>query len=406
MDTLGGDLKRLSASYENLEIAILSASDSLARDFIESLIKVTNAIANLFGDPGNSAEQLRERIALVKTEIADLEAVMIRTAGTGSKLADALETTGAFKLAELRNQLKGLQALLAAVERQGEAAAKVAAAVISTDADKRAGQRLKSIKAATKAIKDQADALSLQIGKLSVSSAEWERLTALRKALLITQKAGVVLTTEEIAQLVEQSQRVKDLAVKFGDLTDKKKKAEEASKALTAQSRELGFTFASAFEDAILKMESLGDVFNALLRDLARVAIRRTITEPLTDVFSAVVKSFLPGFRHGTQFKVGGTGGADSKLVAFRASPRETVTVSPPGAQAQTSPIMVKSEMEVNVFAPPGSQVQTQESFANGVRRLDVILDEKMARNITPGTRTFRALQASFSGLSPTLVGR
>lgn len=39
----------------------------------------------------------------------------------------------------------------------------------------------------------------------------------------------------------------------------------------------------------------------------------------------------LPGFQHGGAFTVGGSGGVDSRVVAFRASPGERVTVSPPG---------------------------------------------------------------------------
>ena len=40
------------------------------------------------------------------------------------------------------------------------------------------------------------------------------------------------------------------------------------------------------------------------------------------------------GFQHGGSFMVGGSGGADSQTVAFRASPGERVTVTPPGRAA------------------------------------------------------------------------
>ena len=41
----------------------------------------------------------------------------------------------------------------------------------------------------------------------------------------------------------------------------------------------------------------------------------------------------LLGFQHGGSFKVGGSGGKDSQLVAFKASPRERVSVETPGQQ-------------------------------------------------------------------------
>lgn len=46
--------------------------------------------------------------------------------------------------------------------------------------------------------------------------------------------------------------------------------------------------------------------------------------------------SMLPGFQYGGQFDVGGSGGTDSQLVAFRASPNERVTVETPHQQNQS----------------------------------------------------------------------
>ena len=39
------------------------------------------------------------------------------------------------------------------------------------------------------------------------------------------------------------------------------------------------------------------------------------------------------GFQHGGEFKVGGVGGSDSKLVAFKATPGEKVSVATKGQQ-------------------------------------------------------------------------
>jgi hypothetical protein len=40
------------------------------------------------------------------------------------------------------------------------------------------------------------------------------------------------------------------------------------------------------------------------------------------------------------------------------------------------------------------------------MRKIDVILDEKVANNIRSGTKTFSALTKTFGNLSPQLVGR
>jgi len=46
----------------------------------------------------------------------------------------------------------------------------------------------------------------------------------------------------------------------------------------------------------------------------------------------------VPGFQHGGAFTVPGSGGADSQLVAFRATPREHVTVSAAGSSSSEAP--------------------------------------------------------------------
>lgn len=59
----------------------------------------------------------------------------------------------------------------------------------------------------------------------------------------------------------------------------------------------------------------------------------------------------LPGFATGGQFTVGGQGGVDSQTVAFRATPGEQVTVTPPGqrAPAMAVPSVATPQMNVKV---------------------------------------------------------
>jgi len=70
------------------------------------------------------------------------------------------------------------------------------------------------------------------------------------------------------------------------------------------------------------------DFIDGLLQDLTRVAANAAL--------SALFKGIgIPtGFQHGGSFQVGGSGGPDSRVVAFRASPGERVTVSPQGRSA------------------------------------------------------------------------
>ena len=49
------------------------------------------------------------------------------------------------------------------------------------------------------------------------------------------------------------------------------------------------------------------------------------------------------GFKSGGSFMVGGSGGSDSQVVAFRASPKERVTVTPPGASGSGGVVIHQS---------------------------------------------------------------
>jgi len=98
------------------------------------------------------------------------------------------------------------------------------------------------------------------------------------------------------------------------------------------------------------------DLANSIVADMARIAVRQAIIQPLmTSVLGAIGipgnatgGSFavgnagkLPGFQFGGSFQVGGFGGTDSQLVAFRASPGETVSIDRPGAGASSGPVNI-----------------------------------------------------------------
>jgi hypothetical protein len=128
---------------------------------------------------------------------------------------------------------------------------------------------------------------------------------------------------------------------------------------------QLGFTFSSAFEDAILQGENLRGVLNGILQDIARITLRQTVTQPLAGAVSGGLNSLftpgnlfgpslgsaynlpsqniggtevlrLPGFADGGSFTVNDNfpsvnAGRDNRLVSFFARDGERVDVSPRG---------------------------------------------------------------------------
>jgi hypothetical protein len=128
--------------------------------------------------------------------------------------------------------------------------------------------------------------------------------------------------------------------------------------------RDMGLSFASAFEDAVIGGKDAIDVVRALGQDIERIILRKTVTEPLGNAVADSIKgsSFggsggllgslknLFGFASGGAFTVGGAGGTDSQLVAFKATPGEEVTVRTPSQQGGSSGVTIQQ----HIYPSPG----------------------------------------------------
>lgn len=119
-------------------------------------------------------------------------------------------------------------------------------------------------------------------------------------------------------------------------------------------SKSIGGALVGAFrsaEDALVQFTTTGKLewrsfALSIIEDLARIQIQQSITGPLSQMLGSFLGGaqgsyamasargalnpalYGPGFATGGSFKVGGSGGTDSQLVAFRASPDERVTIS------------------------------------------------------------------------------
>lgn len=145
----------------------------------------------------------------------------------------------------------------------------------------------------------------------------------------------------------EQIDKVRQLSAA---LYDQQERAERTSRA----AEDLGHSFSSAFENAVISGGSLRSMLAGIAEDIARIALRESITRPL----GAKVGSFfsgLFGFAAGGSFRVGGSGGTDSQLVAFKATPDETVSITKPGQSMGGGGITVHSTTNIDARgADPG----------------------------------------------------
>jgi lambda family phage tail tape measure protein len=141
---------------------------------------------------------------------------------------------------------------------------------------------------------------------------------------------------------------------------------------------------------------SMTDFVQSLQRDLADLALSGLLTKTLgaalglggKDSGAGGISNFLSGlfsnggeaaqpttvnvpqFATGGAFNVGGTGGVDSQMVAFRASPGERVTVQTPAQQARGRR---PANVTINVVTPDAQSFQRAQGsiLARTQRQLD-----------------------------------
>ena len=130
-------------------------------------------------------------------------------------------------------------------------------------------------------------------------------------------------------------------------------------------------------------LDILGDMMNSLLRDIGKSLFHAMGGGKggdgsfLSSIFGAMG---LPGFKTGGSFKVGGSGGADSQTVAFRATPGEMVDIRRPGQDAGTGGMVVQVnpspyfDVQVERVATPIAGRAAFQSF--GAARQQVPADQ------------------------------
>lgn len=102
----------------------------------------------------------------------------------------------------------------------------------------------------------------------------------------------------------KEAQYIEAVQARLGITTEKVAEVNDAA-------RQLGMTFSSAFEDAIVEGKETSEVLAALAKDIERIVVRKSITEPLGNAISglfnkvdigSVFKDLLPSYDVGTPY--------------------------------------------------------------------------------------------------------
>jgi tape measure domain-containing protein len=113
------------------------------------------------------------------------------------------------------------------------------------------------------------------------------RLARLSELVQRSQQAGRPVPDITVQREAEAALQALETAEQRLDGSQKRLGATTAG--TTDAARELGLTFSSAFEEAVVKGERLQTVLQGVLSDLSRLVLRRAATEPLTNALSGML---------------------------------------------------------------------------------------------------------------------
>ena len=131
----------------------------------------------------------------------------------------------------------------------------------------------------------------LNIDLIASDKARAKAQLDLEHARAIARIESMGLEADEAQNLIEQETERYELS---------RKKIEQGLNKTKSISEELGVTFKSAFEDAVVGGEGFGDVLKGLEQDIIRLAARKTILDPLLSAFDQLLS--------------GGSGGGGSSI--------------------------------------------------------------------------------------------
>lgn len=243
------------------------------------------------------------------------------------------------------------------------------------------------------------------LGQIEAEAREWEELDRRRTAVADAGRSDLQRDLDSLKEINEllgsNSQAYGEAAIDAfdratGALVTLDDKAKETDKTFA----ELGATFSSAFEDAILEGEKFSDVLGGLAKDIARLLLRNTVTDPLAGFLGDLFKGSSAGGGVGDFFKglFGGAranGGPVSSGKAYLVGERGPELFAP-GVSGNIIPNGGGGLTVVNIGAAP---TKTRERVVNGRRVLYQTFTDAATGATSEG-------MLSSLGIAPQLVAR
>lgn len=142
----------------------------------------------------------------------------------------------------------------------------------------------------------------------------------------------------------------------------------------------------SSIADALKGTKEWRDVLRDMLSQIARLALSGLGQMGGFGGFLSSIFGSLMGFANGGSFTVGGAGGVDSQLIAFRATPGEMVDIRKPGQDRGGGSIIINAPINAP-GADPAQLKRVEESVKELGRNIPKMVDQRVNTKQLRGTR-------------------
>lgn len=393
------DMTRLTSATDKLKFSIAEGALPALNSFVTQLLE-GQRIAGGFTDAililgtTNPFRSAAENVKVLTAELERLErlnraGVRLQQPGFDTKAQeDRVRKQLEFAKFLQREEALALGAGIGRDERQrfgGTGPALLAAPALPDEA------AIKKAQAALEKLKSEQARATQALAEFNdeVQQGAFEALNDQQRALADQSRRVADEITAAQQALAEFDAEVQQGA--FEALNDQQRALAESGRETNAIFEDLGFTFSSAFEDAIIQAESLRDVMQGLLEDIARIIIRRNVVKPLAEGISSFASGlfgaaeggiFQGGFR---AFSSGGIVTRPTLGLVGEGGQNEAVIPLPDGKNVPVKIEGGRGGVVVNVINQGGGQPlevtgQTQRQGPDGQTVVDVMVKESFGR--------------------------
>jgi hypothetical protein len=225
----------------------------------ENELSASRAKDAQFGDRSARTASAEKRLALIKAELQTVQAYrkVLETPLNAPKAPPSIVLPNSGNPAAGTGRTSGARAGKSDAQRAAEQDLKLQREVAQLYADRRNDER----EAEDKAV------------EANIKASEREAEEQYRIALKASQDRQA-LRNAEYELVIEQVRR----------------NAEDAEKLIRSNADAIGESFGKAFEDAVIGGKKLSDVLKSLAQDIASIVLRQTVTEPLANQVSGILR--------------------------------------------------------------------------------------------------------------------